>query len=69
VTLVGSLVVCVVTPHRRAPISVGTRVVTGFDDYSYAVVTVLIGGFVRAAAAFVFEWTALPGDLCVQSHQ
>jgi len=62
--LVDSLVVFVVNLLIGAlGIYVGARVIADFDDYSYAIVTALIGGFVWAIVALFLGWIPLLGPL------
>lgn len=42
-------------------IYVGARVITDRDDYSYAIVTALIGAIVWSVVAFFFGWIPLLG--------
>ncbi|MDS0261326.1 hypothetical protein NDI56_18150 [Haloarcula sp. S1CR25-12] len=44
-------------------IYVGARVIADYDDYTYAIVTALIGGFVWALVAFFLGWIPLLGPL------
>jgi hypothetical protein len=44
-------------------IYVGARVVTDYDDYTYAIVTALIGAFVWVVVAFFLGWIPLLGPL------
>ncbi|MDS0284598.1 hypothetical protein [Haloarcula onubensis] len=62
--LVDSLVVFVVNLLVGAlGIYVGARVIADFEDYSYAIVTALIAGFVWAVVAFFVGWIPLLGPL------
>ena len=44
-------------------IYVGARLVTGYEDYTYAIVTALIGAIVWAVVSFFFGWIPLLGPL------
>jgi hypothetical protein len=44
-------------------IYVGARVVTGYEDYTYAIVTALIGAVVWAVVSLFFGWIPLLGPL------
>jgi hypothetical protein len=44
-------------------IYVGARVIADYDDYTYAIVTALIAGFVWAFVAFFLGWIPLLGPL------
>jgi hypothetical protein len=44
-------------------IYVGARVVTGVDDYAYAVVTALIGSVIWVAVAFFVGWIPFLGPV------
>jgi len=46
-------------------IYVGGRVIAGYDDYSYAVVTALVGAIVWGVVGFFFGWVPLLGPLVV----
>lgn len=64
--LLDSLVVFVVSLLVGAlGIYVGGRVVAGYDDYSYAIVTALIGAVVWGVVGFFFGWIPLLGPLLV----
>lgn len=64
--LVDSLVVFVVSLLIGAlGIYVGARTVTGRDDYTYAVVTALLGAVIWAVVGFLFGWIPLLGPLLV----
>lgn len=62
--IVDSVVVFVVSLLIGAlGIYVGARAVVGSDDYSYAIVTALIGAIVWVVAAFFLGWVPLLGPL------
>lgn len=64
--LVDSLVVFLVSLLVGAlGIYVGARVVTGREDYTYAVVTALLGAIIWAVVGFLFGWIPLLGPLLV----
>lgn len=64
--LVDSLVVFVVSLLVGAlGIYVGARVVTGREDYTYAIVTALFGAIIWAVVGFLFGWIPLLGPLLV----
>ncbi|MFC7157347.1 hypothetical protein ACFQPA_18115 [Halomarina halobia] len=44
-------------------IYVGARVITGAEDFSYAIITALIASVVWAVVAFLFGWIPLLGPL------
>jgi len=46
-------------------IYVGARVVTGEADYTYAIVTALLGAIIWAVVGFLFGWIPLLGPLLV----
>lgn len=62
--LVDSLVVLAVSVLIGAlGIYVGARVIADYDDYTYAVVTAVVGAVVWAIVAFFFGWVPLLGPL------
>ncbi len=62
--LVDSLVVLAVSVLIGAlGIYVGARVIADHDDYSYAIVTAVIGAVVWAVVAFFFGWVPLLGPV------
>lgn len=62
--LIDSLVVFVVSLLVGAlGIYVGARVVTDSEDYTYAIVTALIGALVWVVVAFFFGWIPFLGPL------
>lgn len=64
--LVDSLVVFVVSLLIGAlGIYVGARVITDSDDYSYALVTALIGAIVWGVVGFFVGWIPLLGPILV----
>ncbi|WP_144905529.1 hypothetical protein [Halobellus captivus] len=46
-------------------IYVGARVITGDADYTYAIVTALIGAIIWAVVGFLFGWIPLLGPILV----
>ncbi|GAB3684280.1 hypothetical protein GCM10028857_13040 [Salinarchaeum chitinilyticum] len=46
-------------------IYVGARVVSDYDDYTYAIVTALIGAIIWAVVGFLFGWIPLLGPVLV----
>lgn len=64
VTLANSLVVFVISLLIGAfGIYVGARVVTDYEDYTYAIVTALIGAIAWALVAFLVGWIPFLGPL------
>ena len=64
--LVDSIIVFVVSLLIGAlGIYVGGRIVTDHDDYTYAIVTALIGAIIWAIVGFLFGWIPLLGPLLV----
>lgn len=64
--VVGSVIVFVVSLLIGAlGIYVGARVVAGVEDYTYAIVTALIGAIVWGLVGFFFGWIPLLGPLLV----
>lgn len=64
--LIDSLVVFVVSLLVGAlGIYAGARVITDYDDYTYAIVTALLGALVWAVVGFLFGWIPLLGPLLV----
>lgn len=64
--LVDSLVVFVVSLLIGAlGIYVGGRIVTDNEDYTYAIVTALLGAIIWAVVGFLFGWIPLLGPLLV----
>lgn len=62
--LIDSLIVFVVSLLIGAlGIYIGARVVAGVDDYTYAIITALIGALVWAIVGFLFGWIPLLGPL------
>ena len=62
--LVDSIIVFVVSLLIGAlGIYIGARVVTGYDDYTYAIVTALIGSIIWVVVAFFLGWIPLLGPL------
>lgn len=62
--VVDSIIVFVVSLLIGAlGIYAGARVVTGVNDYTYAIVTALIGAIVWTVVAFFFGWIPLLGPL------
>ena len=65
-TLVDSIIVLVVSLLVGAlGIYVGARVITDEDDYTYAIVTALIGAVIWAVLGFLVGWIPLVGPLVV----
>jgi len=46
-------------------IYIGGRVITDYEDYTYAIVTALIGAIIWAVIGFLFGWIPLLGPLLV----
>jgi len=44
-------------------IYIGARVIAGYDDYTYAIVTALLGAIVWALVAFFLGWVPFLGPL------
>ncbi|PSP26872.1 hypothetical protein BRC65_09075 [Halobacteriales archaeon QH_2_65_14] len=64
--LVDSIIVLVVSLLVGAlGIYVGARVITDEDDYTYAIVTALIGAVIWAILGFLVGWIPLVGPLVV----
>ena len=64
--LVDSIIVFVVSLLIGAlGIYVGGRIVADRDDYTYAIVTALIGAIIWAVVGFLFGWIPLLGPLLV----
>lgn len=64
--VVGSVIVFVVSLLIGAlGIYVGAKVVAGVEDYTYAIVTALIGAIVWGVVGFFFGWVPLLGPLLV----
>ena len=64
--LVDSMIVFVVSLLIGAlGIYVGGRIVADHDDYTYAVVTALIGAIIWGVVGFLFGWIPLLGPLLV----
>jgi len=62
--LIDSVVVFVVSLLIGAlGIYIGARIVTDYDDYTYAIVTALIGAIVWVVMAFFFGWIPFLGPL------
>ena len=65
-SLIASLVVFVVSLLIGAlGIYVGARVIVDYEDYTYAIVTALIGAIIWAIFGFFFGWIPLLGPLLV----
>lgn len=63
-TLLESLVVFVVSLLIGAlGIYVGARITTGAEDYTYAIITALIGAIVWVVISFFFGWIPLLGPI------
>jgi len=64
--VIDSLIVFVVSLLVGAlGIYVGGRLVAGYDDYSYAIVTALLGAIVWGIVGFFFGWIPFLGPLLV----
>lgn len=64
--LIDSLIVFVVSLLIGAlGIYIGARVITGTDDYTYAIVTALIGAIVWGVVGFALGWIPFLGPLLV----
>ncbi|MBP1987442.1 hypothetical protein [Halolamina salifodinae] len=64
--LLDSLIVFIVSLLIGAlGIYVGAQLVTGSKDYTYAIVTALIGAIIWAVAGFLFGWIPLLGPALV----
>ena len=64
--LIDSLIVFVVSLLIGAfGIYVGASVLTDYEDYTYAVITALIGAIIWAIVGFFFGWIPLLGPLLV----
>ncbi len=64
VTLASSLVVFVISLLIGAfGIYVGARVVTNHEDYTYAIVTALVGALAWAVVAFLVGWIPFLGPI------
>ncbi|WP_459194832.1 hypothetical protein [Halosimplex sp. J119] len=64
--LVDSIIVFVVSLLVGAlGIYVGARVITDYEDYTYAIVTALIGAIIWGVVGFLFGWIPLLGPLLV----
>ena len=64
--LVDSVVVFVVSLLIGAlGIYFGARVITDYDDYTYAIVTALLGAIIWAVVGFLFGWIPFLGPLLV----
>lgn len=46
-------------------IYIGARVITNYDDYTYAMVTALLGAIIWGVVGFLFGWIPLLGPLLV----
>ena len=64
--LVDSAIVFVVSLLVGAlGIYLGARVITDYEDYTYAIVTALLGAIIWAVVGFLFGWIPLLGPLLV----
>ena len=64
--LIDSIVVFVVSLLVGAlGIYLGARVITEYEDYTYAIVTALIGAIVWGIVGFLFGWIPLLGPILV----
>ena len=64
--LVDSIIVFVVSLLVGAlGIYVGARIITDYEDYTYAIITALIGAIVWAVVGFLFGWIPRLGPVLV----
>lgn len=64
--LIDSIIVFVVSLLVGAlGIYLGARIITGFEDYTYAIVTALLGAIIWAVVGLLFGWIPLLGPLLV----
>lgn len=64
--LIDSIIVFIVSLLVGAlAIYVAALVITDYEDYTYAIVTALIGAIIWAIAGFLFGWIPLLGPLLV----
>jgi hypothetical protein len=64
--LIDSIVVFIVSLLIGAlGIHIGARVISDFEDYTYAIVTALIGAVVWGIVGFLFGWVPLLGPILV----
>ena len=62
--LIDSLIVFVVSLLIGSlGLYVGAKIIAGVDDYSYAIITALIGAVVWAVVGFFFGWIPLLGPI------
>lgn len=64
--LIDSIIVFVVSLLvGAAGIYVAARIITGYEDFTYAVITALIGAVIWVIVGFLFGWIPLLGPLLV----
>lgn len=64
--LIDSIIVFVVSLLIGAlGIYIGARVITDHDDYTYAIITALIGAIIWGIVGFLFGWIPLLGPVLV----
>ena len=64
--LIDSIIVFIVSLLVGAlGIYIGARIITDYEDYTYAIVTALIGAIIWAVFGFLFGWIPLLGPLLV----
>jgi hypothetical protein len=64
--LIDSIIVFVVSLLVGAlGIYLGARIITGYEDYTYAIMTALLGAIIWAVVGLLFGWIPLLGPLLV----
>lgn len=64
--LIDSIIVFVVSLLVGAlGIYLGARIITDYEDYTYAIVTALLGAIIWAVFGFLFGWIPLLGPILV----
>lgn len=64
--LIDSIIVFIVSLLVGAlGIYVGARVITDYEDFTYAIITALLGAIIWAVVGFLFGWIPLLGPLLV----
>lgn len=64
--LIDSIIVFVVSLLVGAlGIYLGARIITDYEDYTYAIVTALLGAIIWAVVGFLFGWIPLLGPILV----
>lgn len=64
--LIDSIIVFVVSLLVGAlGIYLGARIITDYEDYTYAIVTALLGAIIWAVVGFLFGWIPLLGPVLV----